>query len=291
MSNETQYARGYEIGGIEISKSQVRSVVLHLGLYGFAGLFLVPYVWMASTSIKPEYLIYDSSPHWLTTDVTFEWYRVILFESPVVSWTIATFALAAVGTLVVVLVDSMAAYALARLEWPGRRIVMGIILASFMVPAAVNLIPIYAIVSELGLVNNLLGIIFPYAAGVFGVFMLYQFFKNIPEELEEAARLDGFSTTRIFFRIAVPMQFPAIAALGLFSFIGLWNSFLWPLIILQNEAMYTLPIGLVTLETQEVTDPGLVMSGAIIASAPLLILFLAMQDYLFKAVALQGTVK
>lgn len=291
MSNEAQYTRGYEVGGIEISKSLVRTVVLHLGLYGFAGLFLIPYLWMASTSVKPERLIYDTRPHWFNTDITFEWYRVILFESPVVSWTVTTVALAAVGTVFVVLVDSMAAYSLARLEWPGRRIVMGVILMSFMVPAAVNLIPIYAIVSELGLVNNLLGIIFPYAAGVFGVFMLYQFFQNVPDEIEEAARLDGFSTTRIFFRIAVPMQFPAISALGLFTFIGLWNSFLWPLIILQNEAMYTLPIGIVTLSSQEVTDPGLVMSGAIIASAPLLILFLAMQEYLFKAVALQGTVK
>lgn len=275
-----------------LDRVDLRTLGVYTALYGTAFLFTLPYVWMFATSIKPRNQIYASVPHLIPSDVTLHWYRTLLEGSLIVDWTINTIILASVTTLAVLVVDSMIAYSLTRLEWPGRRIVFGVIVGSFMVPGIVNLIPVFMIVSELGLVNTLLGVVLPSMANPIGVFMLYQFFKDIPEELEEAARLDGFSRLRIFTHIILPLMKSALTALGLFIFIWTWNSFLWPLIILQKEVMYTLPIGLVTLrDSMGVTQPGVVMTSAVIASAPLLLLFLVLQGHLVKAVEMQGTVK
>lgn len=276
---------------ISLTSSQLRSIGVHAALYGAAVLFVIPYLWMFATSIKPREQIYSSVPHLVPSGVTLQWYIQLIQNSQIVGWTINTVLLAGATTLVVLLVDAMIAYSLTRLEWPGRKLVFTVIVASFMVPGIINLVPVFMIVSELGLVNNLLGVILPSVANPLGVFMLYQFFRDIPDELEEAARLDGFSRIRIFTHITLPLMRSALAALGLFIFIWTWNAFLWPLIILQKESMYTLPIGLVTVQdTMGVTEPGIVMASAVIASAPLLIAFLVLQNHLVRAVEMQGTV-
>jgi multiple sugar transport system permease protein len=277
---------------LPLTEGRLRSIAVHAALYGAALLFALPYVWMFSTSIQPREQIYSSVPHLIPSGITFRWYEQLLANSQIVDWTINTVILAGMTTIVVLIVDAMIAYSLTRLEWPGRRVVFTVIVASFMVPGIVNLVPVFMIVSELGLVNDLLGVVLPSVANPLGVFMLYQFFRDIPEELEEAARLDGFSRLRIFTHIILPLMRSPLAALGLFIFIWTWNAFLWPLVILQDSAMYTLPIGLVTVQdTMGVTEPGIVMASAVIASGPLLIVFLLLQNHLVKAVEMQGTVK
>lgn len=277
---------------VPLAEDRLRSIGVHAALYGAAVLFVIPYVWMFATSIKPREQIYSSVPHLIPSGITFRWYEQLLVNSQIVDWTVNTVILAGMTTITVLIVDAMIAYSLTRLEWPGRRLVFTIIVASFMVPGIVNLVPVFMIVSELGLVNNLLGVVLPSVANPLGVFMLYQFFRDIPEELEEAARLDGFSRLRIFTHIILPLMRSPLAALGLFIFIWTWNAFLWPLVILQDQSMYTLPIGLVTVQdTMGVTEPGIVMASAVIASAPLLIVFLVLQNHLVKAVEMQGTVK
>jgi len=279
------------LDGTDLSVEQARSIAVHAALYGAAALFVLPYLWMFATSIKPREQIYSSVPHLLPSGVTFQWYRQLLANSEIVGWTVNTVILAGSTTIAVLIVDAMIAYSLTRLEWPGRRVVFSVIVASFMVPGIINLVPVFMIVSELGLVNNLLGVVLPSVANPLGVFMLYQFFRDIPDELEEAARLDGFSRIRIFTHITLPLMRSALAALGLFIFIWTWNAFLWPLVILQDSAMYTLPIGLVTVQdTMGVTEPGIVMASAVIASVPLLLLFLVLQRHLVKAVEMQGSV-
>jgi len=276
---------------VSFTREQFRSFAVHAALYGTAFLFVVPYAYMFTTSIQPREQIYSDVPFLIPQGFTLRWYEQLLNNSQIINWTINTVLLAGATTIVVLLVDSMIAYSLTRLEWPGRKAVFSVIVASFMVPGIINLVPVFMIVSELGLVNNLIGVILPSVANPLGVFMLYQFFRDIPEELEEAARLDGFSRIRIFTHITLPLMRSALAALGLFIFIWTWNAFLWPLVILQDQAMYTLPIGLVTVQdTMGVTEPGIVMASAVIASAPLLIVFLLLQNHLVRAVEMQGTV-
>ncbi|WP_440767046.1 carbohydrate ABC transporter permease [Natronorubrum sp. DTA7] len=277
---------------LTITDERLRTIALYVGLYGTAALFLIPYWYMFATSFMTRDLVYAEVPHLIPWDVTLYWYEYLLANSLIGMWTVNTLILAGVTTLVVLVIDAMIAYSLTRLEWPGRRVIFAVIVASFMVPGIVNLVPVYIIVSELGLVNSMWGVVLPSAANPLGVFMLVQFFKDIPEELEEAARLDGFSRLRVFTHIVLPLMRSALAALGLFIFIWTWNAFVWPLLILQSETMYTLPIGLVTLQDNlGVTEPGVIMTSAVIASIPLLIVFLVMQKHLVRAVEMQGTTK
>ncbi|SDK54322.1 carbohydrate ABC transporter permease [Natronorubrum texcoconense] len=277
---------------LTITDERLRTIALYVGLYGTAALFLIPYWYMFATSFMTRDLVYSEVPHLIPWDVTLYWYEYLLANSLIGMWTVNTLILAGVTTVVVLIIDAMIAYSLTRLEWPGRRVIFAVIVASFMVPGIVNLVPVYIIVSELGLVNSMWGVVLPSAANPLGVFMLVQFFKDIPEELEEAARLDGFSRLRVFTHIVLPLMRSALAALGLFIFIWTWNAFVWPLLILQSETMYTLPIGLVTLQDNlGVTEPGVIMTSAVIASTPLLIVFLVMQKHLVRAVEMQGTTK
>lgn len=272
-----------------IDGESLRTAGLYLALYGMAFLFLVPYLWMISMSIKPSAEMFSQIPHWIPSEPTLEWYSYVLSESLVVRWTINTLLIAGVTTLAVLLIDSMIAFSLTRLDWPGQRIVLSVIIASFMVPAYVNIVPLYTLVADLGLISNFAGVILPLTAGPLGVFLLVQFFRDFPDEIEEAARLDGFSTFQIYSRITLPLMKSPLTALALFTFVTSWNQFLWPLIVLQSESTYTLPIGLVTLSSSQVFQPGLMMAATLLASLPLFVVFLLLQDYLIDAVKIQGT--
>ncbi|RJT06803.1 carbohydrate ABC transporter permease [Halococcus sp. IIIV-5B] len=277
---------------LSFDTDQLRSLGVYVGLYGTAFLFLVPYIWMVSTSLKPRAEIYSAVPNLIPEELTLYWYRYLFANSEIITWTVNTFVLAGITTVVVLLIDSMIAYSLTRLDWPGQRLVFGVILGSFLVPGIINLVPVFIITSELGLVNSLLGVVLPSVVNPLGVFMLYQFFRDIPVELEEAARIDGFSRLRIFIQIILPLMRSALVALGLFIFIWTWNAFVWPLLILQDESLYTLPIGLVNLrDNMGVAEPGIVLTSAVVASIPLLLLFLLLQRQLVEAVELQGTVR
>lgn len=277
---------------VSLTTERLRTIVLYVALYGTAFVFLIPYWYMFATSFMTRDLVYSEVPYLIPWELTAYWYEYLLTNSLIGMWTVNTLILAGVTTLFVIVVDAMIAYSLTRLDWPGRRIVFAVIVASFMVPGIVNLVPVYIIASELGLVNSMWGVVLPSAANPLGVFMLVQFFKDIPEELEEAARLDGFSRLRIFSHIILPLMRSPLAALGLFIFIWTWNAFVWPLLILQRETMYTLPIGLVTLQDNlGVTEPGVIMTSAVVASIPLLLVFLVMQSHLVRAVEMQGTTK
>lgn len=268
----------------------LRRVGLHLVLYGVAFLFIIPYLWMISRGFQPRWQLFAAEPYLIPREITFEWYSFLLGDTPIIRWTVNTVIIAGGATIVVLLVDSMIAYSLTRLNWPGKRIIFAVIVGSFMVPGIVNLIPVYQIIVELGLLNSYLGVMLPVIAGPIGVFMLVQFFKDFPEEIEESARLDGFSTFQIYFRLVLPLMKSALVALGLFIFIWTWNAFLWPLVILQQESMYTLPIGLVVLQdTMTAQQPGLLMASALFASLPLFIVFLLLQKQLVQAVQMQGT--
>ncbi|MFC4550022.1 MULTISPECIES: carbohydrate ABC transporter permease [Halorussus] len=270
-------------------ESRLRTAGLYVALYGAAFLFLLPYLWMISTSLKPKGQLFSQVPHWIPSEITFAWYRQVLTQSLIVEWTINTFIIAVSTTVLVLVVDSLIAFSLTRLDWPGKNVVLAVIVASFMVPTYVNIVPLYTLVSELGLLNNYLAVILPLTAGPLGVFLLVQFFRDFPDEVEEAARLDGFSSFQIYTRLVLPLMKSPLTALALFTFVTSWNNFLWPLLVLQSNKLYTLPIGLVTLSNSQVFQPGLAMAATLIASLPLFIVFLMLQDYLINAIQIQGT--
>ena len=282
----------FSVGEFSFDSDRLRALGVYAGLYGAAALFMIPYLWMFSTSVQPREQIYSEVPSLIPKSISTYWYDYLFANSEIITWTINTFVLAAITTAVVLLIDSMIAYSLTRLSWPGQRAVFGMILGSFLVPGIINLVPVFIITSQLGLVNSFLGVILPSAVNPLGVFMLYQFFRDIPEELEEAARIDGFSRLRIFVEVILPLMRSALVALGLFIFIWTWNAFVWPLLILQDEMLYTLPIGLVNVrDNLGITEPGVIMASAVVAAVPLLLLFLLLQRQLVQAVELQGTVK
>lgn len=275
---------------VSLTSEKGWSVFVYVVMYGSAILFSIPYLYMITTSIQPKEFAFSRITYWIPPEVTFEYYQQLIVNGMIVQWTINTFLLAIGTTLLVLVVDSLVAFGLTQLEWPGRSVLFSIIIASFMIPAYVNIIPLYTIIINLGLLNNVLGIILPFAAGPLGVFLLVQFFRNIPEEYIEAAQLDGFSTIQIYTRIVLPLSQNVLSALALFIFVWSWNQFLWPLIVLQNQESYTLPVGLVTIQTAYTFEPSLVMASAVIASAPLFVLFILLQNQLISAIEYQSTV-
>jgi len=272
-----------------LSIPRPKTIGLYVALYGTAFLFLVPYLYMLSTSLKTEAFTFTQQPHWIPPKISFHWYQTILDGTPVMQWLINTLVIAAATTIIVVILDSMIAFSLTKLDWPGKRIVFTIIIASFMVPIYANMVPLYTIISDFGLLNSPLAVILPFSAIPIGVFLFTQFFQDLPDSVIEAAKIDGFSTFQIYLRIVLPLMKPAIAALSLYTFVYTWNQFLWPLIVLQGSSAFTLPVGIVTMQPTQVFQPGAEMAGTLIAAAPLFIVFLILQEQLVNAVQMQGT--
>lgn len=272
-----------------ISRPKPKTVGLYVALYGAALLFITPYLYMLSTSLKTEAFAFSQQPYWIPPEITFRWYQAVLQGAPILQWLINTLVIAGATTIIVVIIDSMIAFSLTKLDWPGKRIVFTVIIASFMVPIYANMVPLYTIISDFGLLNSPLAVILPFSAIPIGVFLFTQFFKDLPDSVIEAAKLDGFSTFQIYVRIVLPLMKPAIAALSLYTFVYTWNQFLWPLIVLQGETSFTLPVGIVTTQPTQVFQPGAEMAVTLIAAAPLFVVFLILQEHLVNAVQMQGT--
>jgi multiple sugar transport system permease protein len=199
-----------------------------------------------------------------------------------------SFIYAVVITAVSLFFNVLAAYAFARMRFPGRDLLFGLLLATMMIPGAVLLIPQFLVIQRLGLVDHPLGVMLPGFAGVFGIFLLRQFFLNIPADLESAALMDGCGKWGILWRIIVPLSKPALITLGLFTFMGAWNGFEWPLVVLSNENLYPLTVGLALFRDQNSQDWPRVLAAGVMGSFPLVLLFYAMQRFLVGGISLSG---
>lgn len=184
--------------------------------------------------------------------------------------------------------NTLAAYAFARMKFPGRDVLFNILLATMMIPSVVTLIPQFLVIQKMGLVDHWLGVVLPGFASAFGIFLLRQFFLNIPMELENAARLDGCSRWGILWQIVMPLSKPALITLGLFTFMGAWNSFEWPLVVLSNENYYPLTVGLALFRDQNGQDWPRVLAAGVMGSAPLIVLFYLAQKFLVGGISLSG---
>ena len=276
--------QGAGTGGKALSR-----ILLYAVLILFALFFALPLVWMLVTALKPpgEWL----QPNWIPDAPTLENFRAIFRNPsmPILRWFVNSTLVATVFTVLVLLLDSLAAYAYARLEFPGRNALFALLVSTLVMPGIIFLVPNYLTIANLGGLNTYWGIFTPGLAGVFGVFFLRQFFQGLPGELEEAARIDGASTWTIFFRIALPLSMPALSTLGIITYLASWNDYLWPLLIVGNDPMkQTLPVGLAKIQGAYVFEYGQLMAGAAIAAAPVLILYLALQRYIVQSVAATG---
>jgi multiple sugar transport system permease protein len=214
---------------------------------------------------------------------------VYLFEkSKIMRWLFNSLYIAIVGTLAIVIIDTMAGYVLAKKNFPGQMIIFWMIISTMMIPEQVTLVPTFIMVQKLQLFDTHWALIFPNLALAFGVFLMRQFLLSIPDELIEAAKIDGASEWKIFWKIVVPLAKPAMAVLGIFTFVLIWNSFLWPIIVINDENLYTLPAGLKTLQDANLASFKLLMTGATVAAVPMVIFFLMFQRYFIKGLTLGG---
>jgi multiple sugar transport system permease protein len=253
-------------------------------------LFVSPLIWMAVTSFKTQPDAIDPTPQWIPKNPTVSAYDTMFgnADTPVLRWFLNSVLAAAGQALIVVATAALAAYALARMDFAGKRLIFGTIVATLFVPAVILIIPNYIIVSKFAWLDSLTAVIVPGAASAFGVFFLRQFFSSLPEELEEAAYVDGAGPFRIFWSVVLPLSRPALVTLALLAFLTNWNDFLWPLYVLFSAEQQTLPAGLATLQNANAVRYDLLMAGAMIAAVPVLLLYLAAQRFVIEGVSRTG---
>ena len=268
----------------------VQNSAIYLFLIIMSIIFLMPMLWMLSTSLKPQKEWFSKTIAWIPQTITTGNYTKLLNNPtvPIGRWFLNSTMVATVTTVLILVVDSMAAYAYARMEFRGRKFLFALLLATLFLPGIMFVVPNFLTVNRLGLLNNYAGVIMPGLAGVFGVFFLRQFFESLPKDLEEAAQLDGATPFQTFFYVALPLAKPALATLGIITFLGSWNDFLWPLLILKDRSLQTLPPGLSTLKGAYTSEYGQMMAGAVITAVPVLIIYIVLQRYIVQSVASTG---
>jgi multiple sugar transport system permease protein len=262
-------------------------MLLYLTLFGLSILFCIPFLWLVLTSLKPPADVFDD--RWIPRDVTLENYQDVFRLAPVERWLMNSFFISILGVITVVLSSSLVAYGFARLRFRGRRYLFGLVIATYMVPSAITMVPTFLIWNKLGLV----GTFYPLWAGnlfgsAFYIFMLRQFFLSIPQDLSDAARIDGAGYFRIYWSIMMPLMKPALAAVAIFEFQAKWNDFLIPLIYLNKPSMYTMSLGLGTFRSEYETQWSLLMAASVIFTIPMIALFFLAQRYFVEGVVSSG---
>jgi len=266
-----------------VIKALSYAILLALALAMF-----IPFLWSLSTSLKSAGDVHQFPPQFIPDEPTLQAYRTVLTDVPFPRWFMNSFLIALVVTMANLAFCSMGGYALARIKFPGRKVIFTVILATMMIPAQITMIPVFRILQGIGLVNTYGGLIVPFMVNTFGIFLMKQFFESVPTELEEAAMLDGCSRFRIFWNIILPLARPALAALTIFAFLGNWNSFMMPLIIVSDPALSTLPLGLAMFRGEYFTDWPVLMAASVLIIAPVAFLYLFLQRYFVEGIAHTG---
>jgi multiple sugar transport system permease protein len=262
-------------------------IALHAVVIVGAAIMFFPFLWTIITSITPGAGL-TVAPTLIPSDPSLAAYAQLFAERPFARVALNSFGIAAVTTLVQLFTSSTAAYAFSRLPFRGRGVVFAIYLATMMIPLQVLIVPLFVELRTFGLINTYLGALLPTFASAFGIFLLRQAVNQVPRELDEAATLDGAGHFRIFISVILPNIRPALATLTVFAFMGSWNSFLWPLVVLRSPELHTLPVALAALQGQYVTQWDIVMAGSVVSVLPMLALYVFAQKYVIQGVASSG---
>lgn len=260
-------------------------VVLTLGLVAM----VMPFVWMILGSFKTDAEIRQNPTGFLPQNPTVENFETLFGRLDFTTFFLNSVVVAVFVTLGNIVFCSMIGYALAKLQFRGKKLLFGLVLGTLMVPGVVTFVPLFVLTANLGLVNSYPGLILPFLISPVGVFLMRQFMLGLPDELIEAARIDGAGEWRIFLRVIMPMCGPAVATLTILTFLASWNNFLWPLVVATTEDMYTLPVALALYSVgQNAARYGLMMAGAVVVVLPVLLVFVFLQRYFVQGIALTG---
>ena len=260
----------------------IRWTILFLG----GVVMVMPIVFMLSTSFKWPHEIYNLLI--IPDDPTIENYTYVLEDGRFYKWFINSLIVATITTISAVIFDSLVGYTLCKFRFRGRMIVFVAILSTLMIPTEMLVIPWYLMARDFGWLNSYWGIMFPGVITAFGTFLMKQFFESVPDDFLEAARIDGLNEFQIWWTVAMPLVTPAISALAIFVFLGNWTAFIWPLIVTNDPALYTIPVALTTFSVEQNVEWELIMTGAALATIPTLIVFLVFQRYIIRGVVMTG---
>ncbi|HEX8706156.1 MAG TPA: carbohydrate ABC transporter permease [Myxococcaceae bacterium] len=259
-------------------------------LIGAAFVWLLPMLWVLTMALKPNAMLVQSTSGIVPVPHTLEHFATLLRGSLTPRWLLNSLIVAVGMTVMTLVLSSLAGYAFARINFPGRRVLFVLVLAGLMVPEQAILVPLHAMIARWEMHSTYFSLIAPRLAGPFGVFMMTQFFKAVPRELEEAAQLDNASRLKIFWSVMLPLSRPALTTLGIFTFLYAWNDFLWPVVTAFQPEMYTLSVGLGSLQGNFAMSEGLgfLMASAVFASLPILGVYIVFQKYIVQGIAMGG---
>jgi multiple sugar transport system permease protein len=263
-------------------------------LYGLllmgTALTLLPLFWMLMASLMPTGLANAFPPRLLPDTFTFEHYQTLFTRLELARYLFNSALLAIVVTIIALLLNSMAGYAFAKLRFSGREEIFRVLLSALVIPAQVGMLPLFLMLKYLGLINTYFGVIIPGMASIFGIFLIHQYALSIPDSLLDAARIDGAGEFRIYWSVVLPLCRPILITLALFTFMGTWNDFLWPLIVMTDDTMYTLPVALANLLGEHVQDTELMMAGAVLTVLPVMLVFVVLQRHYLEGISV-GAIK
>ena len=269
-------------------KKNVRMTLLYLAFIVIGVAMVFPFIWMIATSFKTGTDIYSLSL--LPKKFTLENYREVLSGSDFPRWFLNSFLVAGITTLSVLVFDPLLGYAFCKYRFRGKEAIFTMLLSTMMIPTEMMIIPWYMMVNQLDWNNTYWSMLFPGLSSAFGIFLMRQFFTGVPNELLDAGRIDGLSEFGVYTRIALPLVTPALSALGIFTFLGNWNSFLWPVIALDSKEKYTITLGLAQFSAENASQWELLMTGASVATIPIIIIFLIFQKKIIGGISM-GAVK
>lgn len=269
---------------------RIATVLVHAALAAGALLTLLPLLWMLSASLMPTGEASAVPPRWLPSAPTLAHYRELFTRLDLARAFANSLGIAVVTTVVSVVLNALAGYAFARFRFPGRDRIFAALLLALVIPGQLGMLPLFLMLRGLGLVNTYLGVLVPGLASIFGIFLVRQYALGIPQSLLDAARVDGAGELRVFWSVVVPLCRPVLVTLALFTFMGAWNDFLWPLVVLSDSRLQTLPVALANLLGEHVQDTELMMAGAVLTVLPVVGVFLALQRSYIEGIA-SGSVK
>jgi multiple sugar transport system permease protein len=253
-------------------------------------LALAPLLWMVALSVMPGGEANRYPPRLLPSIPTLEHYRTLFSRLDMARYVLNSAFLATTVTLISVVINGAAGYAFAKFRFTGRDSLYRLLVGALVIPGQVTMLPLFLMMKQMGLVNTYVGAMIPWLASIFGIFLVRQYAMSIPDDLLDAARMDGAGEWQIFRRVVVPVIRPILLTLAVFTFMGAWNDFLWPLIVLSNDSRYTLPVALANLSLEHVQDTELMMAGAVLTILPVMIVFITMQRYYINGIT-AGSVK
>lgn len=272
---------------MNLNAKKIKKTVIFFLLITGAVVMVTPFIWMLFTSFKPEAEAIQMPPTLFPENFTFKSYVTLFTKMNFIIYLKNTLVIVAFS-FIGLLFNAMSGYAFAKYNFPMKKVLFALVLATMMIPSQVTMIPVYLILNTFKLTNTMAGIVLPGLVGAFSIFLFRQFMEGIPMELIEAQRIDGAKEFQIFFKLILPISKPIIAVQGILTFIGAWNSFLWPLIVANDEKFYTLSVGLSLLKGQNTSDFSLQMAGAAVMVVPILIVFSIFQKQIMDGIAVSG---